>query len=403
MTKRRFPAWRDLRELLQLERPRVSRSARLSSAATIHDLRRLARSRAPRAVFDYVDGAAESEVSLRRSREVYRRVEFQPRVLRDVSSVDTSTTILGRPSALPLALSPTGFTRMMHSEGEAAVAAAAAETGIPYALSTLGTTSIEDLAAAVSGGEKWFQLYVWKDRGFAKDLISRARAHGFSALILTVDTPVAGIRLRDVYNGLTIPPRLSLKTLINGAMHPAWWFDFLTTEPLAFASLRDTGGTVADLIDRVFDPSVDFDDVAWLKETWNGPVIVKGIQSVADALESVRRGADSVIISNHGGRQLDRAPTTLEVLPEIADAVGDAAEVYVDGGIMSGADIAAAVALGARAAMVGRAYLYGLTAGGYRGVRRALDILAGEYRRTLQLLGARSTAELDRTYAHLRP
>src|SRR5690606_689698 len=219
MTKRRFPAWRDLRELLQLERPRVSRSARLSSAATIHDLRRLARSRAPRAVFDYVDGAAESEVSLRRSREVYRRVEFQPRVLRDVSSVDTSTTILGRPSALPLALSPTGFTRMMHSEGEAAVAAAAAETGIPYALSTLGTTSIEDLAKAVSGGEKWFQLYVWKDRGFAKDLISRARAHGFSALILTVDTPVAGIRLRDVYNGLTIPPRLSLKTLINGAMH----------------------------------------------------------------------------------------------------------------------------------------------------------------------------------------
>src|SRR5690606_2027781 len=183
---------------------------------------------------------------------------------------------------------------------------------------------------------RWFQLYVWKDRGFAKELISRAKARGFGALILTVDTPVAGMRLRDVYNGLTIPPRLSLKTLVNGAMHPAWWFDFLTTEPLTFASLRDTGGTVADLIDRVFDPSVDFDDVAWLKETWNGPVIVKGIQSVADALESVRRGADGVIISNHGGRQLDRAPPTLEGLPEIADVLGATAEVDVHAGLMTG-------------------------------------------------------------------
>jgi L-lactate dehydrogenase (cytochrome) len=397
-----MPRWNELRELLQLQPPRLSRSQQIEAAATIHDLRRLARRRAPRAVFDYVDGAAESEATLRRSRHAYSRVEFRPRVLRDVSEVDTSTTILGKPSALPLALSPTGFTRMMHTQGEPAVAAAAAKLGIPYSLSTLGTTSIERLASVVPEGEKWFQLYVWKDRAMAKDLIDRAATHGFTALVLTVDTAVAGIRLRDVYNGLTIPPKLTLKTLLNGALHPAWWWDFLTTEPLTFASLRDSGGTVAELIDRVFDPSVDYDDVEWLKENWDGPVIVKGVQTVEDAEESVARGADAIIISNHGGRQLDRAPTTLEILPAIAQAVGDRAEVYVDGGIMSGADIAAAVAFGARAAMVGRAYLYGLTAGGHLGVQRALEILTSEYIRTLRLLGVRSTSELDPSFVRLR-
>lgn len=369
---------------------------------TIADLRRLARRRAPRAVFDYTDGAAEAEISLRRSRAVYQRVEFSPRVLRDVSEVDTSATILGKQSSLPLALSPTGFTRMMHTQGEKAVATAAVEMGIPYALSTLGTTSIDDLASAVPGGEKWFQLYVWKDRGFAKELIDRAQAHGYTALVLTVDTPVAGIRLRDEYNGLTIPPRLTLKTLLDGALHPSWWMDFISTEPLTFATLSDTGGTVADLIDRVFDPSVDFDDVSWLKENWDGPVIIKGIQSIDDARESVRRGADAVIISNHGGRQLDRSPTTLELVRPITEAIGEEAEVFVDGGITNGADIAAAVALGARAAMVGRAYLYGLMAGGYQGVARALEILATEYTRTLRLLGVRSTTELEPGMVRLR-
>lgn len=375
----------------------------MAGAATIWDLRRIGRRRTPRAAFDYVDGAAEAEITLRRSREVYRRVEFLPNVLRDVAEVDTATTILGEPSTLPLALSPTGFTRMMHAEGEKAVAGAADAAGIPYALSSLGTTSVEDLADAAPGLNRWFQLYVWRDRAFSQDLIERARAAEYSALVLTVDVPVAGRRLRDIYNGLTIPPNLTVKTLVDGALHPAWWWDLLTTEPLTFASLTSSGGTVAELVDRIFDPGVGFDDLAWLKEAWGGPVIVKGIQNIADAVAAVERGADGLVVSNHGGRQLDRAPTTLEVLPDIVDAVGERAEVYVDGGILSGADIAAAVAMGARAAMVGRAYLYGLMAGGRQGVDRALEILRSEYVRTLQLLGVTATSDLDRSSVRLRP
>lgn len=401
--ERRRPRWSELRGLIRVRAPRLSRAARVDAATTVWDLRDLARRRTPRAPFDYVDGAAEAEISLRRSREVYTRIELIPSVLRDVSAVETSTTLLGEPTALPLALSPTGFTRLMHAEGESCVGAAAAEAGIPYALSTLGTTSIEDLADAMPNGTRWFQLYVWKDRGFSKDLVERARLHGYSALMLTVDVPVAGARLRDVYNGLSIPPQLSPKSIVDGALHPSWWWDLLTTEPLMFASLTSSGGTVADLIDRIFDPSVGFDDVAWLKETWGGPVIVKGIQNVADAMAAVERGADALVVSNHGGRQLDRAPTTLEILPHVVDAVGDRAEVYVDGGIMNGADIAVAVAVGARAAMVGRAYLYGLMAGGRQGVDRALTILHTEYVRTLQLLGVTATSQLDRSRVRLRP
>ena len=394
----RSPRWSELRPLVQVERPTLRRTeAALSRAATIEDLRAIALRRTPRAVFDYVDGAAEAEISLHRSREAFRHIEFVPRVLRDVSKVDTTTTILGKPASMPLALSPTGFTRMMHSAGEPAVAAAAAAAGIPYSLSTLGTTSARDLARAVPHAERWFQLYVWKDRGFARELIDAARDGRYSALILTVDTPVAGARLRDVYNGLTIPPKLRWKTILDGALHPAWWWDLLTTEPLEFASLRSSEGTVAELIDKVFDPSVDFDDLAWLKETWDGPVIVKGVQTPEDAAAVAERGADAVIVSNHGGRQLDRAPVTLEVLPEVVTAIGDRAEVYVDGGIMSGADIAAALCLGARAAMVGRAYLYGLMAGGRTGVDRAIAILRAELVRTMQLLGVTTVDELDRS------
>lgn len=400
--QRRVPRWSQIRELIQIEPPALRRDARLTRAATVWDLRRMGRRRTPRAVFDYVDGAAEAEISLHRSREAFRHIEFVPRVLRDVSKVDTTTTILGKPASMPLALSPTGFTRMMHSAGEPAVAAAAAAAGIPYSLSTLGTTSARDLARAVPHAERWFQLYVWKDRGFARELIDAARDGRYSALILTVDTPVAGARLRDVYNGLTIPPKLRWKTILDGALHPAWWWDLLTTEPLEFASLRSSEGTVAELIDKVFDPSVDFDDLAWLKETWDGPVIVKGIQTPDDAVAVAERGADAVIVSNHGGRQLDRAPVTLEVLPEVVAAIGDRTEVYVDGGIMSGADIAAALCLGARAAMVGRAYLYGLMAGGRTGVDRAIAILRAELVRTMQLLGVTTVDELDRSRVRWR-
>jgi L-lactate dehydrogenase (cytochrome) len=403
-TERRLPRWSELRPLL---RPRPLQldptERRLSRALTVTDLRTVARRRTPRAVFDYTDGAAEAEASLRRAREAFERVEFRPRVLRDVSAVDTTTSVLGRPSALPLAFAPTGFTRMMHHQGERAVVRVAEAVGVPYALSTLGTTSIEDVAAAAPGARRWFQLYVWRDRGAGKELVERAQAAGYEALILTVDVPVAGARLRDARNGLTIPPSLTLRTVLDAATHPAWWFNLLSTEPLEFASLTSSEGTVAELINRMFDPSLTVRDVEWLRETWSGPLIVKGIQHVDDARMVVDAGADALVVSNHGGRQLDRAPTPLEVLPAVVEAVGDRAEVLLDGGVRSGADVVAAVALGARACLVGRAYLYGLMAGGERGVRRAVDILAVEIARTLQLLGVDAVGRLAPEHVRLRP
>jgi L-lactate dehydrogenase (cytochrome) len=316
--------------------------------------------------------------------------------------VDTSTTILGKPSAAAWAFAPTGFTRMMHTEGESAVGRVAARMGIPYALSTMGTTSIEQLAAAAPDARRWFQLYLWRDREASRDFVVRAQAAGYEALVLTVDTPVAGPRLRDVRNGLTIPPTLSLRTLAEGSLHPAWWWDLFTTEPLEFASLHRFEGTVAELVGTVFDPAASMADLTWLREAWDGPLVVKGIQTVADARAVVDAGADALVVSNHGGRQLDRAPVPLEVLPSVVDAVGDRAEVYVDGGILSGSDIVAAVALGARAALVGRAYLYGLMAGGERGVQRAAEILQQEVTSTLALLGVSRVSDLGRDHVRLR-
>ena len=403
MTTRRRPRWSELQEVLRPARvPLHATDRRLARAASIADLRRLARRRAPRAVFDYTDGAAGEELSLSRSREAYSRVEFSPRVLQDVSGVDTSTTILGKPSAAPWAFAPTGFTRMMHTEGESAVGRVAALMGVPYALSTMGTTSIEQLAAAAPDARRWFQLYLWRDREASRDFVVRAQAAGYEALVLTVDTPVAGPRLRDVRNGLTIPPTLSLRTLAEGSSHPAWWWDLLTTEPLEFASLHRFEGTVAELVGTMFDPAASMADLSWLREAWDGPLVVKGIQSVADARAVVDAGADALVVSNHGGRQLDRAPVPLEVLPSVVDAVGDEAEVYVDGGILSGSDIVAAVALGARAALVGRAYLYGLMAGGERGVARAAQILQQEVTSTLALLGVSRVSDLGRDHVRLR-
>ncbi len=322
-------------------------------------------------MFDYVDGAAESEASLARARRTFADVEFQPRVLRDVSEVDTSTTVLGRRSELPFAFAPTGFTRMMHHEGEAAVARAAEGLGIPFALSTLGTTTPEGIAAAAPDVERWFQLYVWHDRDGVDQLVGRAAAAGFSTLMLTVDTPVAGARLRDVRNGLTIPPSLTLRTLADVAQYPSWWLNLLTTEPLSFASFSSYDGTVADLIGELFDPSLDTGDLTRLRELWDGSLVVKGIQTVEDAHAVVDLGADAIVLSNHGGRQLDKAPTPLHQLRDVVAAVGDRAEVFLDGGILSGADIVAAVALGADATLVGRAFLYGLMAGGQEGVVKA--------------------------------
>jgi L-lactate dehydrogenase (cytochrome) len=399
--RRRVPRWSDLAPLLGLRRPALTRAARVAAAPDILELRRLGRRRAPRAVFDYADGGAEREVSLRRSRRAFREVELQPRVLRDVAEVDLSQPILGRRSALPIVLAPVGFTRMLHTDGERAVARVAAAHDVPYALSTMGTTSPEQLAAAVPEARRWFQLYVWQDRGASEELVARAREHGYEALVLTVDNPVAGARMRDVHNGLTIPPRLTVTTLVDMALHPAWWFDLLTTEPLRFATLTSFAGTVAQLADRIFDPSVTIDDLKWLRERWDGPIVVKGIQTVDDAKLVVEHGADALVVSNHGGRQLDRSPTPLLQLPRFRDALGDEVEIHVDGGVLSGADVAIALAAGADAVLLGRSYLYGLLAGGQAGVDRALTIITEELRRTLQLLGVAAVAELTPDHVRL--
>jgi L-lactate dehydrogenase (cytochrome) len=403
MVRRQLPRWSELRPLLRVAPPQLNPTERrLSHAHTISDLRTIARRRTPRAVFDYTDGAAEEETSLHRARRTFREIEFHPSVLRDVSKVDISRNVLGTRAALPFILAPTGFTRMMNHEGEPAVVRVAQRAGIPYTLSTMGTTSIEDTAAAGPDARKWFQLYVWRDRSAGLDLVQRAQNAGYEALVLTVDTPVAGARMRDVRNGLTIPPSLTLKTILDGAMHPAWWFNLLTTEPLSFASFRQWQGTVAELINEMFDPTLSFADVEWLRGIWNGPLIIKGIQNTEDARKVVDLGADAIILSNHGGRQLDRAPTMLELLPEVRETLGDRAQVLLDTGILSGADIVAALARGADACLIGRAYLYGLMAGGERGVQRAVDILRTEIVRTLQLLGVSSVDDLDSTHATLR-
>ncbi len=400
--RRQLPKWSELRPLLRrrpVERDRTRR--RLANALTIEDLRDEARRRTPKAVFDYADGAAEQEVSLRRAREVFTRLELRPQILQDVSGLDTGTDILGKPSALPFAFAPTGFTRMMQHEGERAVARVAQRTGIPYALSTLGTTSIEDVAAAAPDARRWFQLYVWRDRGAGEELMRRARDAGYEALVLTVDVPVAGARLRDVRNGFTIPPTLTARTVLDAARHPSWWGNLLTTEPLAFASLSSWDGTVAELIDSLFDPTMTMADLEWVRSCWDGPLVIKGIQTVEDARRVVDAGAEGVVLSNHGGRQLDRAPVPLRLVPDTVEALGGRAEVMVDTGVMSGADVVAAVALGASGVLVGRAYLYGLLAGGERGVERAVQILESEVRRTMALLGARTVADLGPHHVRL--
>ncbi len=395
MIQRRFPNPRDLAPLMKFKAPTLNaKKRRLEEALTIEDLRTIAKRRTPKAAFDYTDGSAEAELSLRRARQAFRDIEFHPAILRDVSKVDTSSTVLGSTTALPFGIAPTGFTRMMHTEGEIAGASAAAAAGIPFSLSTMGTTSIEDVAAANPGGRNWFQLYMWKDRDRSMALVDRAAKAGFETLLVTVDVPVAGARLRDKRNGMTIPPTLTPKTVLNALPRPEWWINFLTTEPLAFASIDRWSGTVAELLDTMFDPTVTYDDLAWIKSQWPGKLVVKGVQSVDDARRVAELGVDGIILSNHGGRQLDRAPIPFHLLPQVVREVGSDTEVHLDTGIMTGADIVASVALGAKFTLIGRAYLYGLMAGGRDGVDRAIDILRSEIERTMRLLGVTSLAEL---------
>jgi len=394
--QRTFPRLGELKKLLKFRKFNWdARQRRLLRALTVWDLRAIAKRRTPRGPFDYTDGGSEREISLNRSREIFQRIEFQPRILQDVSNLDLKTHVLGEEYSMPVGIAPTGFTRMMHAEGEIAGARAAAKFGIPFTLSTLGTTTIEDVVASAPQGSNWFQLYMWKDRDASMALVERARAQGVKNLLLTVDVPVAGARLRDVRNGLTVPPTISLKTIVDAIPRREWWWNFLTTKPLEFASMSNWPGTVAELLDFMFDPTMTFEDLAWLRKQWDGNLIVKGIQTLEDAKRAARAGADAVILSNHGGRQLDRAPVPLMLVQSVAKELKKDCEVHVDTGIMSGADIVAAIALGAKFTYIGKAYLYGLMAGGQEGVERCLEILKTEMTRTMKLLGVSDLSELN--------
>ncbi|OLT35582.1 alpha-hydroxy-acid oxidizing enzyme [Kytococcus sp. CUA-901] len=401
--RRQLPNPRELAPLMRFSKPTLNRTtARLAKAADIADVRRIARRVTPTGPFDYVDGAANSEESMRRNTEAYRNLELRPTVLRDVGEVDLSTEVFGQRSELPVGLAPTGFTRMMHAAGEPAVARAAQSAGVPYTLSTMGTTAIEDLAAQVPDARRWFQLYSWReDRDRARGLVERAQENGYDTLMVTVDTATGGLRYRDHRNGMTIPPQLTTRTLVDASYRPRWWFDFLTTEPLRFATLSSSAGDSMDVIMKTFDPTLSWADIEWIREVWSGPLLVKGIQTPSDAQRALDAGCDGVYLSNHGGRQLDRAPVPLAELPGIREVLGPDVPIIVDSGITSGVDVLGALALGADFTMIGRAYLYGLMAGGQRGVERVLDILRAELQVGMQLLGVRSVDELGPQHVRL--
>jgi isopentenyl diphosphate isomerase/L-lactate dehydrogenase-like FMN-dependent dehydrogenase len=399
--KRQFPKPSELAPLLKFSLPTLRRKKRrLENAYTIWDLRDIAKKRTPKGPFDYTDGSAESEISLERARQAFADLEFIPSILKDVSTADLSRTSLGEKFSMPLGIAPTGFTRMMQTEGEIAGARAAEKFGIPFTLSTLGTTTIEDVVAASPNGRNWFQLYMWKDREGSMALVERAQRAGVKNLMLTVDVPAAGQRIRDYRNGLTVPPRLTAGTVINAIPRPAWWINFLTTPSIEFASMKNWEGTVGELLDYMFDPTMTWEDLAWIRKQWNGTLTVKGIQNLDDAKKAAELGADAVLLSNHGGRQLDRAPVMLHLLSDIKKEFKKDYEIHIDTGIMHGADVLAAVALGAQFTYVGRAYLYGLMAGGQDGVERALEIMRTQMVRNMKLLGVNSLAEL--TPKHVR-
>jgi len=386
---------------------------RLARCANIDDLRRVAKRRLPAGVFDYIDGGAEDERSLHRNTSAFGEIEFRPRILRDTSEIDPSTTVLGRTVPVPLILSPTGFARIAHPQGELAVARAAARAQVPYTLSTMGTRSIEEVASASEGvtrsstgvalseNRRWFQVYVWRDKGLLRELLERARVTGYEAIVITVDTAVLGRRERDVRRGFTMPPKIGLDTFIDGALHPSWTWAFVNAEPIMFANVvgkdtedGSTGVTLADHVHRQYDPSLSWDDIAWFREVWDGPVVLKGIQTVADARLAADVGVDAIALSNHGGRQLEDAPAPIELVAPVADAVGGAVEIYCDGGVRRGSDIVKAVALGATACMAGRAHFYALGAAGERGVDWMLDFLDAGIRQTMALNGARTLGDV---------
>ena len=375
---------------------------KLKRAQNIQDLAIIAKKRTPKVVFDYVEGGAVDEIAYSRTSDAFSRIEFNSKVLRDVSKIDTTTKILGKSVDIPICFAPTGYTRLMHHVGEPAVANVAASKNLIYALSTMGTTSPAELAAAVPNSRRWFQLYIMKNRSDSLAVIKQARDSGFETLVLTVDTPVVGLRYRDDRNGLTVPPKIRINTVFAIARKPIWWLNLFTTGKLEFAAFRGWDKALSHLAAAIFDPSTTFKDITWLRSVWKGPIVVKGIQSVEDAKAVAKLGVQGIILSNHGGRQFDRGPVPLEILPDVVKAVGNKVEVYIDGGVMSGLDALGAIALGAKAVFIGRAYLYGAMANGEAGVDRVIEIMRREFENGMALTGSTNISEVRKTGARIR-
>lgn len=376
---------------------RFPTSTPLQRCNSIEDLRQLAAARTPRPVFDYVDGGADEELSLRRNTEAFHAWELEPIGPGDVSILETRVTLLDAECELPLICGPTGYTRMIHQSGELAVARAAAKAGLPYALSTVASSSIETVAGS-NHPSLWFQLYIWRDREMTRSLVARAWAAGYRVLEVSIDVAVSGFRTRDEHNGLTIPPRLTARALAGIAAHPAYWLGVLRNPPITFANappdIETSGGLTIEDMSSQFDPRVGWDDIVELRSQWPGKLVVKGPLNAASAERAIASGADGVHLSNHGGRQLDRSVPPIELVGEVRAAIGRQPTIIIDSGIRHGTDIAIALACGADAGAIGRVYLYGLMAGGQPGVERALELLSTQFRRTLALLGVSSVAEL---------
>jgi len=401
-----------LRSVLQFRRFDTDPNRRrLARSANVADLRAIAKKRLPGGVFDYIDGGAEDELTLTGNAQAYGNIGFRPRVMCGLSDIDTSATILGRSTPMPLILAPTGFTRIADPQGELAVARAAARAGVPYSLSTLATRSIEEVAAASDsvpwGGEGqrrlWFQVYTWRDRALVKEMVQRAAASGYEALILTVDLAVLGRRERDVRRGFALPPKIGLDTIIDGIRHPAWTWKFARSEPIRFANLsgdRIDGSTavnLAEFTNSQFRIDLSWDDLEWFRSIWDGPIVIKGVQTVDDAMMAKQVGFDAICLSNHGGRQLDGAPATLDLVEATRQAVGPDVEIIVDGGSRRGSDLVKATALGANSVMVGRSYLYALGAAGEQGVDFVIDLYLEGLRRTMALCGVDHLCDVERS------
>lgn len=372
----------------------------MKNIASIDDLRDLARRKVPKAFFDYADSGSYGEYTLRANRTDLEAIKLRQRVLVDVSERSLATTILGQKLAAPLILAPIGLCGMQHGDGEILSARAANAAGIPFTLSTMSICSIEHVAEATHK-PFWFQLYVIRDRDFSKKLMDRAIAAKCSTLVLTVDLQVLGQRHRDIRNGLTVPPEFRIKNVIDIATKPAWIWSVLKGKSKTFGNISghvagmENVNSLAQWTNDQFDPALNWKDVEWIKNYWPGKLVIKGILDVDDARMAVKLGADAIVVSNHGGRQLDGTSSSIAMLPRVADAVGSDIEVLFDGGIRSGADIMRAIALGARACLIGRSYIYGLGAGGQAGVAKAIDILSKELSVTMALTGVNRIADID--------